>query len=240
MEKKDIIRILLALQEHPENFTDEQLEQLLADNPELADMMLELAMVKKALVTQDVEEETISVDMEWAQFAAEHTKELEELDKQESQTHHKALVARWKERLPFRIAASIIGFLLVAGVTFATIEIVRSFSRPSSTTEQQDTIKTTQTVTSNNTIIPIPADTVQSDTIPQSHPVLFDNVTLEKMLSKMAAYYQVQVEFLNDEARHLRFFFEWKQEDTLERVLNRLNSFESINLELSDQTIIVE
>ena len=84
MEKKDIIRILLALQEHPENFTDEQLEQLLADNPELADMMLELAMVKKALVTQDVEEETISVDMEWAQFAAEHTKELEELEHEEN------------------------------------------------------------------------------------------------------------------------------------------------------------
>jgi len=48
------------------------------------------------------------------------------------------------------------------------------------------------------------------------------------------------VEFQNTDARQLRFYFVWKQEETLEAVLHRLNLFESITVELKDNKIIIE
>jgi hypothetical protein len=48
------------------------------------------------------------------------------------------------------------------------------------------------------------------------------------------------VEFQNTDARQFRFYFVWKQDETLDVVLHRLNLFESITIELKDNKIVVE
>ena len=60
------------------------------------------------------------------------------------------------------------------------------------------------------------------------------------MLEQIAAYYNKEVEFQNDDVRQLRFYFVWKQDETLDVVLHRLNLFESVNVELKSDKIIVE
>ena len=60
------------------------------------------------------------------------------------------------------------------------------------------------------------------------------------MLPKIAAYYNKEVIFQNSDARQLRFYFVWKQDETLDIVLHRLNLFESITIELKDNKIVVE
>ena len=133
-----------------------------------------------------------------------------------------------------KIAASFIGVLLVSGITFAAIHIVRTVSNP-----QPQPTQAEQTISAKPAPA-LPTDTIKTDTVSNVQPIVFDNITLDKMLPQIAAYYNKEVEFQNTDARQFRFYFVWKQEETLEAVLHRLNLFESITVELKDNKIIIE
>ena len=72
MEKQDKIHLLLSMQEHPEQYTDEQLLQMLADDPELAEQLEQLALTKQTFAKHEADEEAVPVEDEWQKFAAEH------------------------------------------------------------------------------------------------------------------------------------------------------------------------
>ena len=205
----------------------DRIDQLVAENQEL------LALTKRAFVKREVEKESVPVDEEWEKFAAEHAEELEALEKDEPRT---ATITRLMGILPYKVAASIIGILFTAGVAFAAIHIVRHFVG-------EDVKSPTQEVQIPNSSQPSPAlptDTVKTDTTTTTKPIVFDNVALDKMLPQIASYYNKEVEFLNADARQLRFYFVWKQDETLDVVLHRLNLFESITVELKSDKIVVE
>ena len=203
----------------------DKIDQLVAENQEL------LALTKQAFVKREVEKESVPVDEEWEKFATEHAEELEALEKDEPRT---ATITRLMGILPYKVAASIIGILFTAGVAFAAIHIVRMVSDPKPQTMQAE-----QTISAKPTSA-LPTDTVKTDTPANVKPIVFDNVALDKMLPQIAAYYNKEVEFQNADARQLRFYFVWKQNETLEVVLHRLNLFESITIELKDNKIVVE
>ena len=69
--KKDKIDLLLSMQEHPEKYSDEQLKQMLADDPELAELIEQLAQTKRALMKREVDEEDVAVNEEWKKFVGE-------------------------------------------------------------------------------------------------------------------------------------------------------------------------
>ncbi|MCI7646455.1 MAG: DUF4974 domain-containing protein [Bacteroidales bacterium] len=205
----------------------DKLDQLVAENQEL------LALTKRAFVKREVEKESVPVDEEWEKFAAEHADELDALEKDEPRT---ATITRLMGILPYKVAASIIGILFTAGVAFAAIHIVRHFVGG-------DLKSPTQEVRISNSSQPslvLPTDTVKTDTTTNAKPIVFDNVALDKMLPQIAAYYNKEVEFKNTDARQLRFYFVWKQDETLDVVLHRLNLFESITVELKSDKIVVE
>ena len=205
----------------------DKIDQLVAENQEL------LALTKQAFIKREVENESVPVDEEWQKFAAEHADELEALEKDEPRT---ATITRLMGILPYKVAASIIGILFTAGVAFAAIHIVRHVVG-------RDLKSTTQEVRISNSSQPslvLPTDTVKTDTTTNAKPIVFDNVALDKMLPQIAAYYNKEVEFKNTDARQLRFYFVWKQDETLDVVLHRLNLFESITVELKSDKIVVE
>ena len=205
----------------------DKIDQLVAENQEL------LALTKQAFVKREVEKESVPVDEEWEKFATEHAEELEALEKDEPRT---ATITRLMGILPYKVAASIIGILFTAGVAFAAIHIVRHFVG-------EDVKSPTQEVQIPNSSQPSPAlptDTVKTDTTTNAKPFVFDNVALDKMLTQIASYYNKEVDFQNEDARQFRFYFVWKQEETLEVVLHRLNLFESITVELKSDKIVVE
>ena len=205
----------------------DRIDQLVAENQEL------LALTKQAFVKREVEKESVPVDEEWEKFAAEHADELEALEKDEPRT---ATITRLMGILPYKVAASIIGILFTAGVAFAAIHIVRHFVG-------EDVKSPTQEVRISNSSQPSPAlptDTVKTDTTANAKPIVFDNVALDKMLPQIASYYNKEVEFQNTDARQFRFYFVWKQDETLDVVLHRLNLFESITVELKSDKIVVE
>ena len=203
----------------------DKIDQLVAENQEL------LALTKQAFIKREVEKESVPVDEEWEKFATEHAEELEALEKDEPRT---ATITRLMGILPYKVAAGISGILFTAGVAFAAIHIVRMVSDPKPQTMQAE-----QTISAKPTSA-LPTDTVKTDTTANVKPIVFDNVALDKMLPQIAAYYNKEVEFQNADARQLRFYFVWKQDETLDVVLHRLNLFESITVELKSDKIVVE
>ena len=203
----------------------DRIDQLVAENQEL------LALTKQAFIKREVEKESVPVDEEWQKFAAEHADELDALEKDEPPT---ATIKKLMGLFPYKVAASIIGIVFTVGVAFAAIHIVRmvSHSKPQAMQAEQ-TISAKPTST-------LPTDTIKTDTTTSTKPIVFDNVALDKMLPQIAAYYNKEVEFQNTYARQFRFYFVWKQDETLDVVLHRLNLFESITVELKSDKIVVE
>ena len=249
-EMQQRIEWLLELQEHPEQLTDEQLQQILADG-EMRQLVKQLGFAKRALKHDALKNDTPDVDAEWEKFAASHSEELTNAARaegklactmpckeEEDESQLEILdEGEYKPRLraylaPRKIAASFIGVLLASGIAFAAIQVVRNISTPK---PQQPT---TEQTTDIDPVTSLPADTVKADTI-SVEPYIFNNVPLDSMLTAIATAHGVGVEFENEAARHLRFHFVWKREDSLSRVVEKLNTFEAVNIGIEDKTLVV-
>jgi len=220
MKNQDKIELLLDIQEHPEKYSDEQLNSMLAEDEELAEMMEQLATTKRAMTKEEAEDEQLDMDVLWQEFEAKHELEFDE-------------PATKRVRMPLRkIAAMFIGVALTAGVAFAAIQIVRSVSKPApepTKIEAPAAPKAAQ-----------PDDEVPADTVVAVKPVVFDNVELAQIMAQIADHYKAEVEIENEDAGAYRLYFEWNSQETLEHVVERLNRFESINIELNNNKMTVK
>ena len=250
MTEEKRIEWLLELQDHPEQLTDEQLQQILADD-EMRHLVQQLGFAKRAFKHDELKSNTPDVDAEWEKFAASHANELTNIARAEGklactmpckEEEDESLLDALDEEKPkshfhiylfsHKIAASFIGLLLASGIAFAAIQVVRNISTPKPQQPSTEQVIDAKPVTS------LPADTVQADTIPVE-PYVFNNVPLDSMLTAIAAAHGVGVEFENEAARGLRFHFVWKREDSLSRVVEKLNTFEAVNIVEEDKTLVV-
>ena len=249
-EMQQRIEWLLELQDHPEQLTDEQLQQILADD-EMCQLVKQLGFAKRALKHDALKNDTPDVDAEWEKFAASHSEELTNAARaegklactmpckeEEDESQLEILdEGEYKPRLraylaPRKIAASFIGVLLASGIAFAAIQVVRNISTPK---PQQPTTGQTTDI---DPVTSLPADTVQADTI-SVEPYIFNNVPLDSMLTAIATAHGVGMKFENEAVRQLRFHFVWKREDSLSRVVEKLNTFETVNIVEEDKKLVV-
>ena len=212
MEQNDKIRLLLDMHEHPENYSDEQLASLL-DDEKMATLWQRLASAKRALT--DAPEP--DVDAEWQRFEQKHFTPSRN--------------RRW-----LKVAAMFVGVLMLSAFTYAAIHAVRAHQpeKQQPATEQVET--TNNSVETSSTTAVQPTDSVAVE----EGPITFDNVSLETIIGDIATRHQLQVEFRNEDARVLRFYFVWQPGEDLETVLERLNLFESVNISKEGNTIVVE
>ena len=227
-EMQQRIERLLELQTNPEQLTDEQMQQILADD-EMRQLVQQLGFAKRAFKHDALKNDTPDVDAEWEKFAAKHAELLDALDEDKPKSHSSFFTLH---SLFQKIAASFIGVLLVSGIAIAAIWSLTPSPSPKGEGSEYSQV----------------ADTARKDTTPLSTrrgaggeaPIVFDNVALEKMLSQIATYYNKEVEFQNDNARQFRFYFVWKPDEGLDVTLHRLNLFESVSVELNSDKIVVE
>ena len=214
MEKNEKIQLLLDMQEHPENYSEQALETMLED-PEVRELMEATELLKQAMIWENSRKSTVNVDAEWQRFAGEHIAD--------SKPHRGWL----------KDAAVFLGVLFVSGITFAAIHIVRMVN-----SQKSQTVQTEQPMTAKASTT-IPADTVKTDTIAPKI-IRYDEATLQKILTDMGEYYRLRLELRNEDAKTLRLFFQWNQRQEASKVLEQLNTFERIHLVLNDSTIIAE
>jgi hypothetical protein len=129
-------------------------------------------------------------------------------------------------RRRLHVAASFIGILMLSGIVFAAIQW---WSTSKSEVSHYSQVPDTRQPSSR-----LPVEEQKKD-----EPVIFDNVPFDSMLNELAGHYQIAVEFQREECRQLRLHFEWKRSESLDRVVERLNSFEAVNIIREPEKLIV-
>jgi len=222
MNKTDL---LLQMMEQPHQYTAEEWQEILLDD-ECRELYTLMSMTQSAVdaARSDKEVTDEMIDGEWQRL---NEKVIVNSEKFATASP----VAKSHSSL-MKIAASFIGVLLVSGIAFAAIQIVKH--------TKQDTPKTEEVINTPKPANVTPTNTLTTDTIATPQPVIYDNVSLEKMLPEIAAHYDANVTFVNDEARQLRFRFVWHPQKGIDQVVNDLNQFERLTVTLNDNQITVK
>ena len=233
---------ILDIIDHQEKYSDEEIREILQDEEcrKLYQTMMEVdsALLQQNLNTQasishspddalssnsSLGNSSPNIDEEWEKFSQEH-------QLQEEATHP---ITSWR-----KLAASIAGFVLISGIAFAAIHtFIKRSQEPTQVTADthQETMK---------------SDSVKlvalKDSLPQPKPEkpafhkTFENVAFEQMISEIASYYDFQVKFENNEDKSLRLYYEWDSHSDIESIVKELNQFESVNIELQQNELIVK
>ena len=79
----------------------------------------------------------------------------------------------------------------------------------------------------------------EEEAVKVAEPKLFDNVALSEILAELSDYYGVGVEYMDEDVKGLRLYFEWDPDEPLTGIIATLNNFESFSIKLEGKKIIV-
>ena len=213
------IRQLLEMLDNPDAYTEQEIQDIINRDDDTRETYRLMVEAKRSS-RQRQAAEPIDVDAAWQRLN-------EELKKEEGHSSFFILHSSLQ-----KAAASFIGVLLVSGIAFAAIQMVRYTQQPAPKAEEVVSTPKPANIT--------PADTLTTDTIAVQQPIVYDNIPLEKMLTEIAAHYDAKVAFANDEARGLRFRFVWNPQKGIGQVVSDLNQFERLTVTLKDDVITIE
>ena len=216
------IRQLLEMLDHPEAYTEQEIRDIINRDEDTRETYRLMVEAKRS--SRNRQDETpVDVDDAWQRFAEQNKIQTSILNSQIK-----------------KVAASFIGLLIVSGIAFAAIHIVRHYVGGDMPTPPQETqiVEANQQVALDDTVKVATTDTIAPKATME--PVVFDNVPLEEMLPDIAAHYDATVSFANDKARQLRFRFVWNPQQGIDQVVNDLSQFESLTVTLKDNQITVE
>lgn len=202
MDRDERIKKLLDMQEHPELFSEQELEQMLHDT-EAQELMEATALLKRAMKHDEFTMSGQEVEDDWQRFAATHFA-------------HQAPRRSW-----FKVAASFIGILLIAGLSFAFYW---------TTDSRQRTTDDGQRTSMVNGQCPMAGDSL----------VRFADVRLDSMLTVVAGHYGKAVRFRDDVSPAMKLITKWNPADSLSAFIEHLNMFDYLHLTLEGDTIFVE
>ena len=228
MNKDEKRLMLFDMQEHPDKYTDEQIEHLLADE-EVKEFFHDLAMARMAGKKANPKE--VDLDEAWDEFVQAHHEDKLAID---------AGRAKGAYRNRMKIAASIVGIIFLSGVALAAIHNGwLGFSASDQTADNKaakEQMATTQALPNDS----LRAVTAESKDSLDMKPVVFDDAELGTILAQLSGFYHVKVEYVDAGAQHIRLFFNWNKTKTLEQNLEILNAFDRIQIEYADGTLVVK
>ena len=209
MNKTDL---LLQMMEQPKRYTAEEWQEILA-NDECRELYTLMSKTQSAIDGAHANEEVTDdmIDAEWQRLIRE---------KQEVKIEKYSFL---------KIAAMFVGILMLSGIAYAAIHFVSHNNAPK---EQDELITKSQPSTSDSQIS-------VTDTIAIPQPKLYDNVLLGEIFEELSNHYNVKVVYQNEDAPRLRLFYQWKPEYTLDRVVEMLNNFDWIQIQVENDTLFI-
>ena len=220
METNNNIDRLLDMLDHPERYSEQEILDAVNRDDETREFYRRLTQVARARRNQRSLSQPADVDKAWEQF---------------EQTY---LARPRRERLWIRVAATVIGILMMSGIAWAAVYTVCHII---TTAPSKPETEITATAAIGDEIDSLAATAVPDTTAAEDAvPMVFDNTPLEQMLGEIAAYYGMTVEFQNEAARTLRFHFVWNKGEGLEKVLDNMSHFESVTIEQTGNRLIVQ
>ena len=211
---------LLKMLEHPEQYTERQWQDILADD-ECRELYSLMAKTRSALASEQADERLSDemIDAQWQRLAGEQ--------------HERAvIVPLWR-----KIAAAAVVVIACVGIAIAAVHtgffgLRHSEDHPEKVVQQGNNPENTVT---DEALAPTP-DTLSM----AAGPRLFEEAPLEQVLTELAAHYGVEVEYRSDDVRSLRLFYQWEPEYSLDKVVEMLNNFEAISIRHEGNRLIVE
>ena len=204
---------ILDMIDHQETYSDEEIRVLLQDE-ECRKLYQTMQEVDSALVKQETP--VIDIDKEWEKFENDHSGES----------------SSWR-----KVAASVIGFVLVSGIAFAAIHTyIKKSQEPMLTNESHTELVAKDSVKQ----VAVKDSLTKAKAEKAAIHKTFENVAFDKMIAEIAAYYDMRVKFENVEAKSLRLYYEWDSRSSIENIVKELNQFENVNIEVVGQNIIVK
>lgn len=214
MDKID--RLLDAI-EHPELNTTSEIEEMLRDTDvkETFDLLDKTKSSLQTIITPDIEEE-------WNKFKDNH--------KSGTDSSHFRLKGMFSWKAAASIAVGIVSLTAVA----AFVSIGLNYTNNQEKTPSPTVIKTETDAT---VCLQDSVKTVHEEKSVPTEIIVFENDSLESIISEIAAYYGYKAVFNREKAKSLRLYFRWDQSLSIEKVAERLNNFEQINITINDKTI---
>ena len=158
------------------------------------------------------------VDEEWARFEAEH------FGNEQGKVKSKKVSF-------LKIAAMFIGVLMLSGIAYAAVHIIRS---------QETGVRSPETgviVNTQHTTHDI-RQAAEDSTL--TKPVVYEDVDLEHILNDVATFYHVEPVFKKVASKQLRLYFTWDKKQSLDDIIDTFNKFERIHITREDKILIVE
>jgi hypothetical protein len=211
---------LLKMLEHPEQYTEQQWQDILADM-ECRELYSLMAETRSALAGEQADEWLADemIDEQWERLAAEHPRRA-------------TIVPLWR-----KVAAAAVVVVACVGIAIAAVHTgLWGFKSGNTPAGQVTEPKHGQDGIAVQEHPETPADTAAV----MVQPRLFDEVPLDQILAELAPYYGVTVEYRSDDVRHLRLFYQWEPEYSIDKVVEMLNTFEAFYIHREGSQLIVE
>ena len=211
---------LLKMLEHPEQYTEQQWQDILADD-ECRELYSLMAKTRSAFVGEQADERLSDemIDAQWQRLAGEQ--------------HERAIIVPlWR-----KIAAAAVILIACVGIAIAAVHtgffgLKHNENQPEKVVQQGNNQENTA---ADEALAPTP-DTLSM----AAEPRLFEEVPLEQVLAELAGHYGVEVEYRSEDVRSLRLFYQWEPEYSLDKVVEMLNNFEAISIRHEGNRLIVE
>ena len=211
---------LLRMLEHPERYTEQQWQDILADE-ECRELYSLIAKTRGALASEQADERLTDemIDQQWQRLEAERPARA-------------AIVPLWH-----KIAAAVAVAFVCVGIAIAAVYTgflpIKSSGEPAEqVTERNDE----QGSAISHEMTEASTDTIATAATPR----LFEETPLEQILAELAPLYGVEVEYRTDDVRSLRLFYQWEPEYSLDKVVEMLNNFEAFSIRHEGNKLIVE
>ena len=200
--------------EHPELYTDEQWQELLSDE-ECRKLYEAMRLSVSAFEAEDAKQKIANgiKEEKWQKFEAEHFPQ-----KQHSWG--------WMQ-----IAAMFIGVLMLSGIAYAAVQIVRHNKVGG------DLQSPTQEVRISNSP-QMQGKALSADSTAQ--PVVYEDAELATIVNDISTFYQVKPVYKKEDSKHIRLYFTWDKHSSIDDIVDTFNKFERIHITREDKKLIVE
>lgn len=211
----DKIEHLIAMMEKPDRYSQEEWQQVLSDKDcrEYYRLMCDTSAALHDHRPNKTETEE----------ALQRFEELYMSDRRH--------IAIWRQ-----LAAVFVGLMLISGLAFAAITMVRHRQQAPkrelavAPAKAKATAKTTTAV----------RDTIKSQPQESNGMKQFINTPVANIVNEIASYYGLKAEIRNTQAANIRLYFNWNRQCSAAQVASQLNQFDNIRITLDGSSLVLE
>ena len=196
--------------------SNDKLEQLLRQ------MYAQESLHNDEIDTKDI------IDEEWTKFEAEHFENEKMKNKENETISHSLILSLSKYQ---KIAAMFVGVLMLSGFAFAAVQMMNNSSQKAQE-EQIVATENSQPSTLNSQL------TEQDSALDKT--IVYEDTELAIILSDVATFYQAELVYKNEASKHIRLYFTWDKQQTIDDLIDTFNKFERIHITRDNQKLIVE